>query len=66
MERTESVCSGEAASRERKVEDRFEKRLSMEQSLRKWQVERVSLKKEEVTSSFDIGEKATVVKTVIF
>lgn len=62
MERTECVCSGEG-----KVEDIFEKRVSMEQSLRKWWVEHVSLEKEGDSSSFDIGEKeATVVRTVIF
>lgn len=67
MERAENVRSGEAASGEGKVEDRLEKRLSMEQSLRKWRVERVGLEKEGATSSSDIGEKeATVVRTVIF
>lgn len=67
MERTECVCPGEAARGEGKVEDISEKRVSMEQSLRKWWVEHVSLEKEGDSSSSDIGEKeATVVRTVIF
>lgn len=67
MERAENVRSGEAASGEGKAEDRLEKRLSMEQSLRKWRVECVGLEKEGTASSSDIGEKkATVVRTVIF
>lgn len=62
-----SVFAREKQLAEKERLKRFEKKLSMEQNLRKWRVERVRLEKEDDTSSFDIGEKeVTVVRTVIF
>lgn len=62
-----SVFAQEKQLAEKERLKRFEKKLSMEQNLRKWQIERVRLEKEDDTSSFDIGEKeVTVVRTVIF